>query len=529
MSDREELDALRRLAELEAKASGSVASKPVVTGSSDPSLFGLKLYGPKAGAEMALNLGSSALGRFAGLVGAGATAIGGGGVDSSKQALEDIQRSMTYEPRSVGGQEAKKSLADMVQWVGSRPAVKSIGEGIDAVGVASPVAGAAIQSIPDLLGVVGARTPLNAAESAIKKAVTPRIDPQVALLGKKAIDAGIPIRPDMLMESKALRGMGSFFEDVPGAGSMKIPRDMEVTKNIVKAINPEETAVKLTSEVYKNALNRSGSGISEIAARNPLQDAKVVNNQLKSVVTSASDYGADVERLVGARARDFKNLISDGVVDGAAFKKWNSKILEDIRSAGDTSSAAQLSKLQNTAMDAFEASMDVGDLPAWKAYRREYATAKQLMPTVAESPTIGVVTPQSLAKSFGTKLSKDRIASGAAGDTGDIYDITKQFMREPTLSNLAERKLAYAGLGAAGAGIGIATGPALPLAVGGGLYGLANIYNRFGPKVARAMIEKSLPKSSIQSTPSSAIPGLMVNELNMSPSQMRGLFGNITE
>jgi hypothetical protein len=216
-------------------------------------------------------------------------------------------------------------------------------------------------------------------------------------------------------------------------------------------------------------------------------------------------------------------------VDGAAFKKWNSKILEDIRSAGDSSAAAQLSKLQNTAMDAFEASMDVGDLPAWKAYRREYATAKQLMPTVAESPTIGVVTPQSLAKSFGTKAAKDRIASGMAGDTGDLYDITKQFMREPTLSNLAERKLAYAGLGAVGTGIGVATGPAVPLAIGSGLYGLANVYNRLGPKVARAMIEKSLPKYGIQSTQPSAIPGLMVNELNMSPSQMRGLFGNITE
>jgi hypothetical protein len=465
-------------------------NQPKVTEAKPQNMFGVP--------EAALSLGSSMLGRFGGLVAGGIGAMVPGPQGQAESWLKGTQDAMTYEPRSDAGKTIMGGVGDAAKWVAATRPVKAIGNAVDAVGESSKFGAgvaAGLKSLPDLVGLLGARTPLNAAESALKKAAIPSIDPQVALLGKKALDAGIPIRPDMLSESKALRGMGSFFEDVPGAGSQKMARELAVTKNVVKSINPEETAGKLTSDVYQRALNRSGSGISEIAARNPLLDAGLVDAGLKSIVTSAADYGADVKRLVGARARDFRKLINDGVVDGSAFKKWNSQMLQDIRSAGDSNAATQLSKLQNSAMDAFESSMDVGDLPAWKAYRREYATAKQLMPTVAESPTIGVVTPQSLAKSFGTKAAKDRMAAGTAGDTGDLYDLTRQFMREPVLNNLAERKLAYAGLGAAGAGIGVATGPALPAAIGGGLYGLANLYNRAGPTLARAMIEKNLPKS----------------------------------
>jgi hypothetical protein len=322
----------------------------------------------------------------------------------------------------------------------------------------------------------------------------PTIDPEMARLARVAIKNEIPLRPDMLSDSKLGKAVGGFLEhDIPLAGSKEPSRTAAYNKALVRQIGGDTTKGKLTSQVYNDAMTYNGKKIGEIAGQTAIPDPAPLLEKASVIVDDARGYGADTYRLVRSKAETLRGLVKDGVVNGEEFQKWNSKMLRDMRATNDGIKKQVLGELQDVAMDTFEAYIDPKKLPEWKTVRKQYAIGRQIQPSVAESLT-GDLSPSSVMRDMlRGEDAKHRVAYGFGGEASDIAKVGKLFVEEPGLkTSIPERYVAYRGLGALGLGgsVGYAAGSggALPAAAGAaGLYSLANLYNRLGPAAARAL------------------------------------------
>lgn len=140
------------------------AKKPEPLAAKAANMFGVP--------ETALSLATAIGGRGAGLVAAGVGGMLPGKEGQAERWLKGTQAALTYQPRSDAGKAIMGGIGEGVEWVANRPAVKRLGDAVEAVGEASPVAGAAMKSVPDLLGLLGARAPLMSAASKTKNAAT---------------------------------------------------------------------------------------------------------------------------------------------------------------------------------------------------------------------------------------------------------------------------------------------------------------------------------------------------------------------
>jgi len=384
-------------------------------------------------------------------------------------AVKSIQAN-SYRPRTSAGLSQLESLAPIMQNLlpvaglsgemaalgrGARPAMAAVGDATNAA-----------------LGKAG------------DVAIRGRVDPQVAALAQVAEKYDIPIAPHMLVANKFARMVGNVAEqDVPLAFSKVKGRQAAFNKAVLTQIDSENTATRATPDVVVAAMNKSGEGIGDIAAKTTLVVTPEVRQAITGVVSSSKDYGADVYRLVSARARDLNALVSNGELDGTAFKKWNSKVLEDIRNSDGTTQTT-LGKLQEVAMDAFESSIAKEDLPKWTQYRKEYAIGKQLFPVFAKSP-VGDISPASLMQRVTAgKDATNRMATGRGGDLGELAKIGQQFLKEPGMLSIPERA---AGYGLLGTGAVLGGNPAIAAGTG---WGATALYNLLGPSVVRSLTKQ---------------------------------------
>jgi len=373
----------------------------------------------------------------------------------------------TYQPRTQAGREQLGSVSSALQNLlpvaglgGEMAALSQAAR--PAIGAASDATGAAMGKAGDAL-------------------IRGKVDPQVAGLAQVAEKYGIPLSPHMLGTNKFARMVGNAAEqDVPLAFSKVKDRQAQFNKAVLTQMNAENTATRATPDAVVAAMDRSGSGIGDIAAKTSLPVTPEITKSITDVVNSAKDYGSDVHRLVSARARDLGAIVDNGVVDGTAFKKWNTNVLQDIRNSEGTTQAT-LGKLQEVAMNAFEKTIKPEDLPAWKQYRKEYAIGKQLMPILAKSP-IGDISPSSLMQAVTRgKDAQTRMAYGQGGDLGELAKIGQQFLKEPGMFSIPERAAGYGLLGGAAA-----FGGSPALAAGAGWTG-ASLYNLLGPSIVRSL------------------------------------------
>jgi hypothetical protein len=326
-----------------------------------------------------------------------------------------------------------------------------------------------------------AKPSVQQAKTGALNALTPKIDPEIANLAQTAEKYNIPLRPDMLGNKRIPKAVGNFLEnDVPLAFSKAGKREDAFVNAIVKQIDPESNATRLTPDVYSSAMDKAGKGIGDIAARTTV-DTTGLESAIKSAVREAKPYGNDTHLLVSSRARDLRNIINEGVIDGTEFKQWNSKVLQDMRNANDVTQSA-LGNLQEAAMSAFERSLRPEDVPSWRSYRQQYAVGKQLLPLVAKSP-VGEVSPSAfMAAVTKGKDAQNRMATGNAGDIGQLAKLGTQFMREPGVGSLPERIAAYGLVGAIGRE-----------AVGTAIWPSAALYNALGPKLSKRAINLAAP------------------------------------
>lgn len=456
--------------------------------------------------EPVLTLGSGAIAAPVGAIaGMGKSIVGGKfGTQAGVQQGEDfggkVADALTYQPRTQTGQDLTQSIGDAVQ--NSGIAGLPIGPEMAAMG---RMAGHALrQAAPGVKSAVAAvgkavEPEVYMAKKAASKvaniSMLPKIDQNTAKLADKASQFGITLTPDMLSDNKLVRIAGEAAAKVPLSGAPTEANQIAFNRSIIKMIGGDETAHALTPDVYGDALLGAGEKIGEIAGKTHIPMDDGFSSALASHVDDVDKFQtSDVSNIVNSYVKEMQDKAAQngGVVDGTAFRTLNSKIGRQIRGTTNGDLRSALGTLQEHMQDALQRNIaSPEDMASLMEARRKYAIAKTIEPLVSKT-TAGNISPAGLmGRVTSNSIGKTAMATGHAGELGDLARIGQRFLKEPSSSNTAERNMVYGIAGGAGGAGAIASLPTT-LATAGGIYGAANLYNRLGPALARRMVKKSL-------------------------------------
>jgi hypothetical protein len=284
-------------------------------------------------------------------------------------------------------------------------------------------------------------------------------------------------------------------------------------------MDPESKATKLTPDVYSDAMNKSGGTIGDIASKTkvPLTN-ELRNNFGQQILEANRDRVPDVARIVANQVDDLISKADNGVIDGTAFRNWNTRIGKLIRESKDGDLQAALGGIQDVAMNSFESSIAPDKLPLWKEARKRYAVGMQILPLSAKT-TIGDLKPTDVMRVVTSgKDAQRRMAYTGGGDLGDLAKGGQEFMKEPSFGSLPERIATYGLLGGLGSGV---LGGA-PAAAAGATYGASTLYNLLGPSISRSIVRNQQGLLG----GSKSIPVGAASVLTPTADEFSSLFGN---
>jgi Transglycosylase SLT domain len=399
------------------------------------------------------------------------------GVNEASKYAGDVANSMTYQPRTQTGQEITGTIGKTLNDSGVIGVAPMMGE-LGAVGkAATPIN----NSISDLLRSTSEESANGA--SKLINSVKPTINPRISELADKAQEFGIPLRPDMLTNNKFAKILGNTLEQVPLSGSKAVDRQGAYTSALIKLLGGDESTAKLTPDVFSSAMQKSGGTIGDISARTPIKVTGDFTQGIKAELENANKFEtSDVAKVVNNYADELTSKGQDGIIDGEAFRKINSKIGKQIASTSNGDLKNALGSLQDVMHDALQKSVSAEDAPLLQQARQQYAIGKTLEPLVAKSPN-GDISPSALmGRVTSNNAGKSRMANDRGGQLGDLARIGQQFLKEPATSNTAERSLTN-NLLTGGAGALAALNPMVAAGLAS-TYGVANLYNRYGSKLA---------------------------------------------
>lgn len=440
--------------------------------------------------EAGASLASGAVGGVAGqLYGIGKTLTGGkygtqAGAQEAEQAGVGLAQKLTYQPRTQTGQELVGGVGKAME--ASRLQGLPVEAGtLGRIGEVPRGALAAGEGTAAALGK-GAK----AAGTVAAKAL-PAVDAETQQLARDAHAMGFRLTPEQVVGGKYAKALGEAAASVPLSGSnLKANREV-FTQNVARLAGVE--GGKMTRKAVADAYDKWGK--QEIGGINAKYPVPMDRSALQALRSNAAGELPEVASVVNHYADLVKKKSVDGVLPGTVFRKINTDLGNRIRTTTNGDLRHALGNLQEDLMDRQRAAVtDPADQARLDTARRHYAVLKTVEPLAAKSPT-GEIPPASLLGALtSTKAGKTRVAKGAAGELGRLADIGQRFLKEQPSSGTAERRWAQAipsALGGlAGAGAGAAAGA--PGAAGGliGAYGLANLYNRFGPALTERLISQ---------------------------------------
>ena len=457
--------------------------------------------------EKALGVGEAALsaasaipaGVVGTLYGVGKGITGGqygtqAGVRQGEAAGANLAEKLTYQPRTTKGKEylgAASEAFDASKLAGL-PVEGQMAHQIPKVpamlGKAADVAGEGAQVVK-----AGAGAVKNAAKEGAVKGVAgmlPVVEKQTAGLAKDAQKMGFQLRPDQMYSNKYGRNAGEIASQIPASGAVTEYNQNVFNRNVLKTIGGEGD--KLTREAFVTAMQKSGSTIGDIAEKTPIPLSATFVTAMRNTAEEAAKFqSSETARAIKNYVDEIVNKSESGVIPGKTFRVLNSKIGAQMRATNDGDLKFALGELQDTLHDALSANLSKEDNASLLIARRHYAAGKALEGLVAKAPT-GDIPPSALLGAVtATKAGKSLAARGAAGDLGKLADIGQRFLKEPASSGTAERGfIQKAMLGSAGlGGATMVTGPGALIGAGA-IYGGANLYNRAGPSITRALLER---------------------------------------
>ena len=385
-----------------------------------------------------------------------------------------------YQPRTAYGRDFTQNLGEGVESVGKKIDVPGLSMALGGLGGEMQALGRAVPAVGRAAGDVAGRAG-EAVGSAFK------VSPEIAELAQKAQAAGIPLRPDMLTNSRIAKMVGDTLEKVPLSGDMAGKRQIAFNQAVIETIGGDTKATKLTPDVYRKAMSTTGQAIGDLAAKYDVP----MDGGLKGGL-AAIEKGADFEP--DSTARILKKYVDEirshadasGKIDGTTFRKIRTQLTGQMRRTNDGDLKYALSNLDEVMLDSVKSQMTPGELTTFGDLRRKYANGKSLEPLVAKGDG-DISASKLMARMTATGSGKSAMAKGTGGDLGDIARIGQKFLGEPP----TPRNTAYGVLGEIGAG---AVAPGTTSA----LVGASNVYNRMAPRIAKGMIERSKVKPPVQ-------------------------------
>lgn len=392
------------------------------------------------------------------------------GVQEASETAKGVQESLTYQPRTEAGKEALGAVGEAFE------ASKLGGLGpTEAIGLAGTPAKPYTPAVGRAAGRVGGK---------LADIVTPTPSPEIAALAKRAEQLGIELRPDMLSNNRVARMIGEALEQVPLSGSKSEQRQIAFNKAITKVIGGDPKADRLTPDVFDKAMNDAGEKIGQISKETPINVTQELRSSFIGYAREASKFEtSDVAKIVRNYVTEINNLTSkEGVIDGEAFRKLNTKINRQVRSSNNGDLKNALYGLQDKMHDALERNISSPEkLAELQDARYKYAIGSTIEPLVAKAKG-GDISPAGLMGRVTSDATKKRMmARGKGGEIGDIARIGQAFLKEPPSSGTGERLGAYS----------LLTGGAIVEPhTAAGIVGAANIYNRLGPAIAKRAIKR---------------------------------------
>lgn len=427
-----------------------------------------KVLGP---AEAIMSMGSGAIAAPVGATAGVLKNLTGGnfgtsaGLKEADKTAESVSNALTYQPRTEGGKQTVKAIGD----IGEKSKLGGMG----------PAEGFALAGAAPAAAETG-RAVLPTVANAAKKLNIGGISPEVAELARKAQGYGIQIPPDMLQNNKIVSMLGEAMRKVPLSGAPTEGNQIAFNKALIKLIGGE--GERLTPDVFDKAMTKSGERIGEISAQTPIPMESIGPQVHQLTASIIKRETPDVSRVIMGYAEDIKDMAAKngGVIPGETFRKLNSEIGAQARRTSNGDLKHALGEFQDAMHDALEANISSPELMKdLRDARAQYRIGKTLEPLVAKSETGDISGSSLMSAATSDKSKKAAMARGRGGDLGDLARIGQKFMKEPKSSGTAERGLAYGVLGGAGY---------MNPAAAAGVYGVANAYNRLGPRLSSRLV-----------------------------------------
>ena len=279
--------------------------------------------------ENALSMLTSAAGEPAAGFAALAELARGGNAGEARDA---VRQAFAYQPRTPEGQQQQRMLGEALGYVANSTPVKTWQQGVDIAGRYSPVAGAALQTVPTAIGVaMGAKPALKQgralselAESAQRRMVHNAMTPSTINTGPIGMQRGVVIyhgsgedAPEL--EVKPIRAGGGFNYGAIFGSSDKKPAESH-GKNLYMAdiadsdiLDGNHASYNMDAGKVKSALDSALDKLgadknNEMAWDAIVDDVDVGDDALRSIFGDGYDdheYGLLQQK---ARALLAKNL-----------------------------------------------------------------------------------------------------------------------------------------------------------------------------------------------------------------------------
>ena len=352
------------------------------------------------------------------------------------------------EPKNIG----EKFGAMGLQMVGAAPTAPLMGE------------------VPKIAKIPGA----------IKEAVA--IDPYVKQVAQKALELepNFPLRPDMLYNNRLMRGFGDIIEQAPLSGGKGTERTLAFNKMVGEMAGMEvPKSGKITPDVVFKADKHWGSTIGRLAEETPIPSNETFRKGLEDILADAEYKSMDVERPIRKFINDLNKASVEGeIIDGKTFGQIRNRLNQQRRSASDPAVKEALSNVDDFMLEQIRTNMNPESHELFDIARQKYYNIKLIEPVVAKGT--GDISPSAiLNRVTSTKAGKSRMARGLYGEMGDVAEIGKHFVGEPSMNDASRKIIPLMTEGGVGA---LAPGTTA------GALGAANVYNRSAPWLSRKMV-----------------------------------------
>jgi len=289
---------------------------------------------------------------------------------------------------------------------------------------------------------------------ALANAVAPKVNPIVAQLAQKAVDAGIDLRGSQISASPFVKTVDSVLARVPGSGiaADNATQREQFTRAVGRTFGADATS--LTPDVMSAAKQNISKVYKDVAARTNVQAGPELTDALDQIHADAqgvldTNKVPALEKLI----QNIKGKIGpDGTMPGETFQALTNKGSMLDRATQDSYSPyANIAKeIKAHLNDALESSATPEDAAALSKADWQWKNMRTVEKLIANSPD-NQIDPARLNAPVSNSF-KNRAYTGA-GDLGDLADIGQRFLKDQGSSNTAERGAVMNALLKHGAGL----------------------------------------------------------------------------